>query len=63
MLPYQDDTIWARESQQMEPNVGMGQGRPAGRDVKELYKYYKELFEEMMGEEFSGEQLARMAMD
>ena len=47
----------------MEPNVGMGQGRPAGRDVKELYKYYKGLFAEMMGEDLSGEQIARMAME
>jgi hypothetical protein len=39
----------------MEPNVGTGQRSGAVRDVKEAYRYYKELFAEMMGEDLSAE--------
>ena len=63
MHSYQDDTTWATPSQHMEPNVGMSQGGVAGKDVKELYLYYRALFAEMMGNEMSGEQLAKMAME
>jgi hypothetical protein len=55
MQHYHDDTTWATPSQQVEPNVGMDQGRQAGRDVKESYRYYKTLFAEMMGEDLSAE--------
>jgi hypothetical protein len=52
---YNDDTTWATPSQQVEPNVGMGQRSGAVRDVREAYRYYKELFEEMMGEVLDAE--------
>jgi hypothetical protein len=55
MHSYQDDTTWVTPSQQMEPNVGMSQRGAAGRDVKELYRYYRALFAEMVGNELSGE--------
>jgi hypothetical protein len=43
--------------------VGMDQGRQAGRSMKEAYVYYKTMFEEMSGADFSAEKIATMAME